>query len=322
MDRERPTGDEKVPTSKNNILYTKDQKQYAILPFWNHKHWLNSRRALKAISGCDWLTPMNFIQPLYKCTGCQKPATSRHLLFECNNTQICEIRDKILKQLGKKYTDDLGKITLDKLQKCLPHMCDNLQTINTKNTEVKILLKRIIFFGIGCQKLLIDFLKDMLLEIDHLQKTDPKLIDWNKLTRSKKLKDQTKTKSKWKQMKLCFDKIKILDWDQIAQGKKYFVKHIDGAEELQMIVDKKCEVNKQNRFVFLRLAERPSGAICYKFPSKFSSFYHRQCRNSLNTKSIRKKRKISQTDENKRPRKKLRPNQYRQSNERDPMEID
>ena len=137
-----------------------DQNQYHLLPFWYHSDWSNSRRCLKALSGCDWLTPMKFSQPRYKCVGCQSPVSSRHLLFECNSRKICRIRERALQHIGNQFTNEAENLMRKAVQKCLPSTSDNLQSISHKKTEIIRLLQRTIFYGIGSQKLLIKFLKE------------------------------------------------------------------------------------------------------------------------------------------------------------------
>ena len=107
----------------------------------------------------------------------------------------------------------------------------------------------------------------MLHHIDTLQKSEPQAIQWNKPKKAK-----TNNQSKWRQAKLKFPAPRILKWNQIAQGEKYFVTFKEGGHELQCILIKKLELNHQNRFVFLRLIDCKKGSECLRFPTKFIAY--------------------------------------------------
>ena len=111
---------------------------YILLPFWDHPDWKNSRCVLKAISGCDWLTPTKYEQPSSKCFGCGKLATSRHLLIECINDEVIQTRSNTIAKLTKETTDETEIVTINTINTFLPSKNDNLQTISEKKRKSKI----------------------------------------------------------------------------------------------------------------------------------------------------------------------------------------
>ena len=63
---------QKSNQAKLSASILQNLEQYILLPFWNHPDCKNPRRILKAFSGCDWLTPMKFEQPISKCLDVEK----------------------------------------------------------------------------------------------------------------------------------------------------------------------------------------------------------------------------------------------------------
>ena len=287
----------------------REQKTYDLLNFWNNDYFKNSRRCMRALTGCDWLTPHNFSRPLYKCFGCKRPVTSQHLLFECRSNSVRTTREKVLNKLNQETANEIETLTLEEISKCLPNPEDDLCEISNKTKNFKELLKRIIHTGIGDQKTLIKYLTELLKKSDKiLQENLEKNSDIN--TNKHDRKEVT-------QNKINFPTINILPWKDIKINNKYFVVHNDERhlEEFEMIVLKKAEYEKI-KFVSLALPEFPNGPITKKFPTNFHSFTKTSIRNQGNRK---KKRKITNTNiqiNSNRPTKRQR------HHRRDPMEID